>query len=76
MKLKAEFTFPSNLKEEAIICNLCKDFNIVLRILEASFSTETGWAILVIEGSNTELNKAFKYLIDKGVEVESEEELK
>lgn len=75
MKIKAELTFPAELKDEALICNLCKKFDLVLNILEASFSTDTGWAILVIEGTNTELNKAFKYLIDKGVEIENEEEL-
>lgn len=68
MKIKAEFTFPGKLKDEAIICNLCKQFNIVLNIVEASFSTETGWAILIFEGSEEELKKTFEYLKDKGVE--------
>lgn len=70
MKIKAELTFPAELKEEAIICALCKKFDIVLNILEASFSTDTGWAILIFEGSQPELDKAFQYLKDKGVEFE------
>lgn len=70
MKIRAELTFPSELKEEPIICNLCKNFAIVLNIVEASFSTATGWAILILEGRDEELKKAFKYLNDSGVRIE------
>ena len=76
MKIKAEFTFPAKLKDEALLCRLCKDFEIILRVVEASFSTDTGWAILVLEGSDEELKKAFTYLKDKGVEIEDSQELK
>lgn len=75
MKIKTELTFPAKLKEEAIICDLCKKFNIILNILEASFSTDTGWAILIFEGRNSEINKAFAYLKEKGVEFEEQEEI-
>jgi len=37
MQIKAELTFPGKLKDEAIICSLCKDFDIILNIVEASF---------------------------------------
>lgn len=73
MKIKAELTFPAELKEEAIICNLCKKFDIVLNILEASFSTDVGWAILIFNGSKEELDKAFQYLKDWGVTIEEVE---
>jgi len=42
--------------------------------LEASFSTEVGWAILILEGAEGELNKALGYLKNKGVEVKSSQE--
>lgn len=71
MKIKAELTFPGELKEEPIICNLCKKFDIILNIVEASFSTDTGWAILVFEGNEEELKKASEYLKDKGVRFEN-----
>jgi len=70
MKVKTELTFSSELKDEPIICNLCKKFDIVLNIVEASFSTATGWAILVLEGNEEELERAFKYLEDTGVRIE------
>jgi len=71
MKIKAEFTFPGKLKEEPLICNICKKFDITLNIIEASFSTDTGWAILIIEASETELNKTLEYLKSYGVEIQN-----
>jgi ABC-type methionine transport system ATPase subunit len=70
MKIRAELTFPTQLKDDAIICNLCKQFNIIVNILEASFSTTTGWAILILEGEEGELKKSCEYLKDKGVKFE------
>lgn len=70
MQIKAELTFPGELKEKAIICYLCKTFDITLNIVEASFSTDMGWAILVFEGKEAELKKALEYLKDKGVRFE------
>ncbi len=70
MKVKVELTFSAELKDNPIICNLCKKFDIVLNIVEASFSTATGWAILVLEGNEEELGRALKYLEDTGVKIE------
>lgn len=68
-KEKLELTFPSKLKDEPIICDLCKKFNITLKIMEASFSTDTGWAIITLEGNEDELGKTLGYLREKGVEI-------
>lgn len=75
MKVKAELTFSSELKDEPLICNLCKKFDIVLNIVEASFSTATGWAILILEGSQEELDKSFDYLKSNGVKIEVTEKI-
>ena len=74
MKIKTELTFPDKLKHEPIICELCKKFDIILNILEASFSTETGWAILILEGSKEELARVFSYLKDRLVKIEEAQE--
>ena len=75
MKIKAEFIFPEKLKDEPLICDICKQFDITLSILEASFSTDTGWAILVLEAKDTEIIKTLKYLTDKGVEIKDTKQL-
>lgn len=71
MKIKTELTFPRELKNAPIICSLCKQFDIILRIEEASFSTDTGWAILDFEGQEGEIRKALDFLQDNGVKVEN-----
>lgn len=71
MRVKAEFIFPGKLQDEAIICFICKKFNITLSILEASFSTDTGWAILTIEGEEGEIKKSFEFLNKDGVEIQN-----
>ncbi|MFA5356181.1 MAG: NIL domain-containing protein [Candidatus Omnitrophota bacterium] len=67
MKIRAELTFPAGLKDKPIICDICKKFDIVMNIVEASFSTETGWSILVLGGAEQEIEKVLKYLKDTGV---------
>jgi len=75
MKIKTELTFPAELKDEPIICNLCKKFDIILNIVEASFSTATGWSILILEGSEEELERAFKHLENSGVRIEERQKI-
>ncbi len=69
MVVKTEITFPGELKDEPIICNLCKQFDIILNIIEASFSTDVGWAILILHGKEEEVKKAFDFLREKGVTI-------
>lgn len=75
MKIKAEFIFPQKLKDEPLIWAICKQFDITLSIIEASFSTDTGWAILVLEAQDTEIVKTLKYLTDKGVEIKDTKQI-
>ncbi len=70
MKVLIGLTFPGNLKDESIICYLCKSFNINLNIFEASFSMYSGWAILGLEGDEEEVAKAFEYLRGKDINIE------
>jgi len=74
MQIKAELTFPADLRDEAILCYLCKNFDIVLNIIEASFSTDTGWAILVFKGKDEELNKVFDYIKERGINIDKTQE--
>jgi ABC-type methionine transport system ATPase subunit len=71
MKTKTELTFPVNLKDQPILCDLCKKFEISMSILEASFSSETGWAIVILEGKKEEIDKTLGYLKTLGVGVEN-----
>ena len=66
---EVELSIPGDLKDTPLFYNIVKEFNVIPKILEASFSTEIGWAILTLEGEEEELDKLFKYLKEKRVEV-------
>ncbi|MFZ2937250.1 MAG: NIL domain-containing protein [Candidatus Omnitrophota bacterium] len=76
MKVIIGLTFPGELKDEAIICYICKHYDIELSILEASFSAYSGWAILGIEGKDEELKKVFDYLKGKSINIQKIESVK
>ncbi|MDD5156019.1 MAG: NIL domain-containing protein [Candidatus Omnitrophica bacterium] len=74
MRVRTELNFPSNLKDEPLIWQVCKKFEVVLSIVEASFSTDVGWAILILEGKKEDVEEVLRYLKDKGVEISKIEE--
>ncbi len=69
-ELKVELFIPGELKEEPIIYNMIKNFDVRMKIIEASFSTESGWAYLIFNGEKPEIDNIFSYLKEKGVNVE------
>ena len=69
-EMRVELFIPGELKDEPIICNMIKDFDINMKIVEASFSTESGWAYLIISGEKPEIEKVFNFLQSKNVNVE------
>jgi ABC-type methionine transport system ATPase subunit len=72
--MKIELFIPGELKEEPIICNMIRNYKITLKIVEASFSTESGWAFLLIDGEKDEIDRMFSYLKDLGVNIEIREQ--
>ncbi len=66
---EVELTIPGEFKDEPIFYYIIKNFEVVPNIVEASFSTEMGWAIVRIEGEEKELEKLFNFLKEKGVQV-------
>ncbi|MGB2630736.1 MAG: NIL domain-containing protein [Candidatus Omnitrophota bacterium] len=69
-ELKVELFIPGDLKDDPILYNMIKDFNVFVKVVEASFSTESGWAYLVLRGEKNEMEKMFKYLRGLGVSIE------
>jgi ABC-type methionine transport system ATPase subunit len=66
---KVELNIPGQLKEEPFFYYIIKNFDVIPRILEASFSTEMGWAIVEFEGKEKELKRLFTFLKEKGIEI-------
>ena len=69
MQVSVGLNFPGTLKDESVICYISKNFNINVNIIEASFSTSSGWAILKIEGEKEEIEKVLEYLISRGITI-------
>ncbi|RKY38300.1 MAG: FeS-binding protein [Candidatus Omnitrophota bacterium] len=69
MLKEVELVIPGEFKDEPIFYHIVKNFSVVPNIVEASFSTEIGWAIVKFEGEEKELARLFKFLKEKGVEV-------
>ncbi|HOX54615.1 MAG: NIL domain-containing protein [Candidatus Omnitrophica bacterium] len=67
MRLKVELTFPGQLKDEPIIYYMGQKYKVIPNIIEASFSTKTGWALLVLEGEQAEIDKALEYVKNKNI---------
>ena len=70
-KITVELTFPGGLKNEPIIYYIGRDFRIVPNIIEASFSTTMGWAILTLEGEKEEIDRLFAYLGKKDITIKT-----
>ncbi len=70
MEIAIGLTFPGELKDESVICYLCKKFDIELNIIEASFSMSAGWAILNISGSEKAVKCALDYLASRHIKIQ------
>jgi len=66
---EVELIIPGDLKDEPIFYYIIKNFDVIPNIMEASFSTEMGWAIVRFEGEDKELEKLFNFLKEKGVRI-------
>jgi len=69
-EIKIEIFIPGALKEEPILYDMIKNFDVGIKIIEASFSTESGWAYLMINGKDQEIAKLFSFLKEKDINVE------
>jgi len=70
-KMTIELTIPGSFKGEPIFYFMVKNYDIIPNIIEASFSTEMGWAIVEIQGEYEEVKSLIGFLESKGVEVKT-----
>lgn len=74
MEIAIGLSFPGKLRDESVISYLCKNFNVDVKIIEASFSMSSGWAILKLEGDEQEIKRACDYLASKDIKIQRIEE--
>lgn len=68
-RVNVEITIPSDLKNEPIVYYIGSHFKIIPNIIEASFSTDMGWALLSLEGERKEIDRLFEYLKSKNISI-------
>ena len=65
--MMAELTMPKEYKDEPIFYQVVKNFEVIPTIIEASFSTDIGWAYVKLEGEEDEIARLFDYLKSKNI---------
>ena len=65
--IKVEMTFPNELKDKPVFYKMGRDFKVVPKIIEASFSASIGWAFLSIKGEIGEIERLFTFLRGMGI---------
>jgi len=62
--------FPTDVAQNAVVCYLTKDFDLIFNILGARFSTkEDGIMVLEVRGTRENYKRGVRYLKDQGVRV-------
>ena len=70
VKMKAKFTFPTDLVTEPVIYGLGKNFDVVTNIRRADVTETQGWVILELEGEEAEINRGLTWVSGTGVRVD------
>ena len=70
VKMKAKFTFPTDLVTEPVIYGLGKKFDVVTNIRRADVTETQGWVILELEGEEEQINNGLAWVSDSGVRVD------
>jgi len=67
---RLELTFPEKLIKKPVVYQLVKEFDIIPNIRRANVDEKFGWMVLEVSGDDENLEKAYRYLEDMGIEVE------
>ena len=71
MRAMVELTIPKDHKDEPIFYELIKKFEVIPTIIEASFSTDNGWAYIKLEGEEIDITKSLDFLKSKNIIVDT-----
>jgi len=70
LKKRFYLTYPPELIKEPFIYQVGKLYKVVTNIRQANISDKLGLVALELEGEAGEIDKAVKFLYDKGIKVE------
>ncbi len=67
---RLELTFPEKLIKRPVIYEMVRDFDVVPNIRRANVDEKYGWIVMELSGEEEELERAFRFLQDLGIEIE------
>ncbi|AEF18783.1 MULTISPECIES: NIL domain-containing protein [unclassified Hydrogenobaculum] len=68
--VRLRLIYPENVAKEPIICNICKNFNIIVNIKMAKVTQDSAILNIEIDGDIEEIEKAMKFMQEKGIDVQ------
>lgn len=68
-KRLVHLTFPEQLITQPVIYELGKRFDVVTNIRRANVEERAGWVILELEGSEDQIDRAIRHVVDLGLQV-------
>ncbi len=68
--VRLQLIYPEEMIREPILCMVCKNFDVVLNIRTAKVTHDTGILTVEIDGDSDEIEKAIKFIEEKGVTVQ------
>ena len=70
VKMKAKFTFPTDLVTEPVIYGLGTKFDVITNIRRADVTETQGWVILELEGEEEQITRGLAWVSETGVRVD------
>lgn len=68
---RVQLTYPAALLKEPILYRLISQLGVMVNVLEANITAESGWLLVELGGSPETLVQALQWLADQGVEIET-----
>lgn len=68
--IRLQLIYPEEKVKEPILCMVCKSFEVVVNIRTAKVSKDTGILTIEIDGEAEEIERAIKFMEERGVIVQ------
>lgn len=69
--VRAKLVYPVTQVKRPVIATLALDFNVLADIRRANVEDGNGWLICELEGASDDLRRAFAWLNEMGIEVDT-----
>ena len=68
--VRLQLIYPEELVKEPILCMVCKNFDVILNIRTAKVTQDTGMLTVEMDGESEEIEKAIRFIEERGVNVQ------